>query len=208
MKCAVSGCAAEVPANEMRQHAAWHIKVKPESVAALEMPCGLCAAHEQVQYSASGDTLGCSVWLENDNVKRKATIPRGHCKVVGELKYRQADAIKSTKQSPSSNHVLACPACPVKPMKQYFWSYNMLKHWARAHKGVQMPPELLQVITLADAEQTGLQKLKVHKLSKSKRRARSRLLRGPKARSAPKRARPRLHSRSAEATATAERSSQ
>ena len=147
IKCAVSGCAAEVPANEMRQHAAWHIKVKPESVGALEMPCGLCAAYEQVQYSASGDALGCSVWLDREEIKSKATIPRGRCKVVGELKYRQADAIKSTKQSPSSNHILACPACPVKPMKQYFWSYNMTKHWARAHKGVQMPPELLEVIT-------------------------------------------------------------
>jgi len=171
VKCVVPGCTAEVPANEMRQHAAWHIKVQPTSVAALMMPCGLCGAHEQVQYSAI-DALGCSVWLEHEDVKRRATLPRGHCKVVGELKYRQADAMKSTKQSPSSNHILACPACPVKPMKQYFWSYNMTKHWARAHKGVQMPPELLQEITLSDEEKTGLQKLKVPKLSKRKQGAR------------------------------------
>ena len=157
----------------MRQHAAWHIKAQPESVASLEMPCGLCAAYEQMQYSVlSGDALGCSVWLEHEDVKRRATLPRGHCKVVGQLKYRQADAIKSTTQSPSSNHVLACPACPVKPMKQYFWSYNMTKHWARAHKGVQMPPALLKEITLSEAEETGLQKLKVSKLSKRKQATR------------------------------------
>ena len=55
--------------------------------------------------------------------------------------------MKSTKQSPSSNHVVACPACPAKPMKQYFWSYNMPKHFAHAHLGLQMPPELLKVLT-------------------------------------------------------------
>ena len=71
-----------------------------------------------------------------------------------------------------------------------------------------MPPELLQVITLSDEEKTGLQKLKVPKLSKRKQgaRERSRLLRRPKAKSAPERARPWLHSRSAVTTATAERS--
>ena len=57
-------------------------------------------------------------------------------------------------------------------MKQYFWSYNMATHWARAHKGVQMPPELLQEITLSDEEKTGLQRLKVPKLSKRKQGAR------------------------------------
>jgi hypothetical protein len=171
--CAVPGCGAEVQAKEMRQHAAWHIKVQPQSVATLMMPCGLCASYEQMQYSASAaDAPGCCVWLENDDTKRKATTPRTFCKVVGEVAYRQSDAEKCSKASPATNHIVACPVCPVKPMRQFFWSYNMDTHWKRAHSSQQMPPELLKEITVTEPEQTGLQKLKVSKLSKRKAESR------------------------------------
>ena len=171
--CAVLDCGAEVQAKEMLQHAAWHIKVRPQSVATLTMPCGLCASYEQMQYSASAaDAPGCCAWLENDDTKRKATTPRTVCKVVGEVAYRQSDAAKCSKASPATNHIVACPACPVKPMRQFFWSYNMDTHWKRAHGSQQMPPELLKEITVTEPEQTGLQKLKVSKLSKRKHESR------------------------------------
>ena len=154
--CAVLDCGAEVQAKEMLQHAAWHIKVRPQSVATLTMPCGLCASYEQMQYSASAaDAPGCCAWLENDDTKRKATTPRTVCKVVGEVAYRQSDAAKCSKASPATNHIVACPACPVKPMRQFFWSYNMDTHWKRAHGSQQMPPELLKEITVTEPEQTG-----------------------------------------------------
>ena len=108
VKCVVPGCTVEVPANEMRQHSACHIKVQPASVAALVMPCGLCAAHTQVQYSA-GDALGCSVWLEYEDVKRKATIPRGQCKVVGELKVPASRCNQEHEAEPIEQ---PCPRLP------------------------------------------------------------------------------------------------
>ena len=123
-------------------------------------------------FTSAADAPGCCVWLENNDTKRKATIPRTFCKVLGEVAYRQSDAVKCTKASPATNHIVACPVCPVKPMQQFFWSYNMELHWKRAHGSQQMPPELLQEITLSDEEQTGLQKLKVPKLSKRKQGAR------------------------------------
>ena len=174
VRCAFPGCSVEVQAKEMRQHAAWHIKVQPQSVATLTMPCGLCASYEQMQYSASeaADAPGCCVWLENNDTKRKATIPRTVCKVVGEVAYRQSEAVKCSKASPATNHIVACPVCPVKPMQQYFWSYNMDTHWKRAHGSQQMPPELLKEITLTEPEQMGLQKLKVSKLSTRKHESR------------------------------------
>jgi len=171
--CEIEGCSAELEVRQMLQHVAWHIKMKPETVAHLCMPCGLCGAYEQQQYSATpGDQPGCCAWLEDDDKKNKATRPRTICKVLGELAYRQSDAMKSSKLSPGTNHLLACPLCPTKPMKQYFWSYNMPTHWERSHKSQQMPPELLKEITVSLAELTGLQSLKVPKLSKRKQNER------------------------------------
>jgi hypothetical protein len=59
-------------------HAAWHIKVRPETVAHLSMPCGLCASYEQSQYSvtAGGEAAGCCIWLENETSHTKATPSR------------------------------------------------------------------------------------------------------------------------------------
>ena len=78
---------------------------------------------------------------------------------------------KTCKASPATNHIVACPACPATPMKQYFWSYNMPTHFARAHVGLPMPPALAQEIALS-AELAGLAALKVPQLSKRKRQER------------------------------------
>lgn len=167
--CAVPGCGAEFPAKDARQHAAWHIQAKPESVTGLAMPCGLCAAYEQVQYTSDAGAPGCCVWLENADKRGKATIPHTRCKVVGELPYRQASALKSSKASPATNHIVACPACPSAPMKQYFWSYNMPVHWRNVHGQQPMPPDLRAEIEPSAEELALLAQMKEAKLTKRKR---------------------------------------
>ena len=44
---------------------------------------------------ADADAPGCCVWLENDDKKGKATVPRTMCKVFGEVPYRHTSAQKS-----------------------------------------------------------------------------------------------------------------
>ena len=62
-------------------------------------------------------------------------------------------------------------------MKQYFWSYNMLEHWRRAHPQQPMPAELRTSIEPSPSELALLNTLKEAKLSKRKREAREQHLR-------------------------------
>ncbi|KAJ1448909.1 hypothetical protein M885DRAFT_573568 [Pelagophyceae sp. CCMP2097] len=62
---------------------------------------------------ASGNT-GCSAWLQK---KGKSMKPRHACRILGDLGYSHASAMKFSPGAPSTNHLIACPECPVKPME-------------------------------------------------------------------------------------------
>ena len=154
VKCAIPGCNAEYAAGLARQHAAYHIRCTPQLVSHLQLPCLLCAAHEQLQYSAHTDSApGCCAWIE------KTGAPRTTCKEVGEVKYSMGWAARSSASMPSTNRLLNCPECPEKPIPFCCSSYNMASHWSKAHTGLTMPQKLLETIAVTDMEATGVTSL-------------------------------------------------
>jgi len=154
VKCAISGCNAEYAAGLARQHAAYHIRCTPELLSHLQLPCLLCAAHEQLQYSAHTDSApGCCAWIE------KGGVPRTTCKEVGEVKYSMGWAARSSNNQPSTNRLLNCPECPDKPLPFCCSSYNMTSHWGKAHAGLTMPQKLLEAIAVSDMEVAGVTSL-------------------------------------------------
>ena len=154
VKCAIPSCNAEYAAGLARQHAAYHIRCTPNLLSHLQLPCLLCAAHEQLQYSAHTDSApGCCAWLE------KGGVPRTTCKEVGEVKYSTGWAARSSGNMPSTNRLLNCQECPEKPLPFCCSSYNMTSHWGKAHAGLPMPQELLETIAVSDMEAAGVTSL-------------------------------------------------
>ena len=121
----------------------------------------------------STERAGCCIYLENEESKSKATMAHVICKHFGNFSFYNARAMKSSAQSPATNHIMSCDKCPV---RQYIWSYNMAAHMAAAHPKVPLcleSAELRAAITMTEKERGGLEKLKVAKLSKRKREARA-----------------------------------
>ena len=91
------------------------------------------------------------------------------CKVVSEVSYSHASAIKSTMTSPSTNHLIMCPQCPQKPVPSYFWKYKCMEaHWKLRHSTMTMPDELKEALKITTAEREG-----VKNFAKAKTRGRS-----------------------------------
>ncbi len=132
----------------------------------LAAPCGLCGVNPQAQY-ASGNT-GYPAWLEK---KQKTQKPRHECRLVGKLDYSHVSAAKFSNGAPSTNHLVACPECPARPMAIYFWKYRgMADYWSRTHPTITMPPALGELLKITDAEREQLKKFKVSGgLAKSKK---------------------------------------
>mmetsp|Transcript_27726 Transcript_27726/g.98786 ORF Transcript_27726/g.98786 Transcript_27726/m.98786 type:complete len:180 (+) Transcript_27726:658-1197(+) len=152
----------------MRQHAAYHLQHDP--LALHPAPCGLCGVHSAVQYG--GEDLGCAAWLE----KKAGTFKPHHiCKVGGAVSYSHGCAKKYSKGQPSTNHLIQCPECPLKPMLQYFWKYRcMQEHWERMHATITMPASLVADLQIGADERAELKKFKTASAaSQTKKRRRS-----------------------------------
>jgi hypothetical protein len=150
--CAVEGCGEKFTAKLMRQHAAYHIL---HDAGLPEMPCGLCAVHPQGQFNCDA-TYNCAAWLQKGS-QSKSLIPKHACKVSGEVSYSHASAMKSTKTSPSTNHLIMCPQCPQKPVPSYYWKYKCMEaHWNKRHSTMTMPDELKEALKITTAEREGV----------------------------------------------------
>lgn len=156
----------------MRHHAAWHILFDDKVTSSA--PCGLCAINPQAQYAADGAAAGgCSVWLE----KIKKTLkPRFNCATVGMVDFIMGAANKSSAAQPSTNVPIQCPACPSKPMPQFFWKFRgMGDHWVRSHSSLTMPPDLMEMLVITEKERDGVADFKtngqVARSKKAKRKA-------------------------------------
>jgi len=155
IKCQFAGCEERFVATKMRQHTAWHIPHDPG--ATVVAPCDLCGVNPQAQF-ASGNT-GCSAWLQK---KGKSMKPRHACRTLGDLGYSHAPAMKFSPGAPSTNHLIACPECPAKPMVSFFWKYRaMADHWLHWHPTITMPPALEEALKISEAERAELKKFKV-----------------------------------------------
>jgi hypothetical protein len=154
VKCEFRGCGEAFSTNLMRQHVAYHLL--HDDTAQVAEPCGLCGVRPHAQYG-SEHLGGCSGWLEKGT--KRSLKPQHRCRTIGQIEYSHGAAMKSSGGAPSTNHLVACPECPQKPMQQFFWTYRCLKgHWDRAHSTIKMPEVLENVIKIDDKEREGLKR--------------------------------------------------
>jgi hypothetical protein len=154
VSCGFGGCDEKFPAASIRQHVAYHLL--HDDKAQLVSPCGLCGVNPQAQYG--NPDLGCSVWLAKDP-KGTTLKPHHICRVVGHVEYSNSCAKKFSQGQPSTNHLIACPQCPQRPMQQFFWKYRGMKeHFDRAHASFAMPSDLKQLLEIEDKERNELKK--------------------------------------------------
>jgi hypothetical protein len=60
---------------------------------------------------------------------------------------------------PSTNIPVQCPACPSKPMPQFFWAHGGIEsHWNRAHASIRMPAELKEKTAVSGQQRDRLRK--------------------------------------------------
>jgi hypothetical protein len=162
VKCAI--CSQTWSADTIRQHMGFHILHERQKVTAV-LPCGFCGG-ESAQYSTDFTQVpGCAVWIEKKQ-------PKMHCKLVGgDMKYSMAAAKKSTTAAPCTNVPMLCPTCPQPGRRRngvVHWKLNMLAHYGRSHRSIEVPPSLKEQVQTSETERSwvktvGGDRLKVKK---------------------------------------------